>query len=418
MLAAAMTQQSNSKQLGLVFSIMLLDVIGLGVLIPTTPFIIRPFSHAAIWVTLVPAVYAGAQFLFAPVVGILSDKYGRKPLLLFSLAGSVFGSLMFGLGGSLAVLYAGRLVSGIASGNISIATAYLCDVSDSRDRAKNLTLVGIAYGVGYVVGPALGGVLGQFNPRAPVLVIAVLSAVVLVWVNLRFRDFSRASTTSLSMKHETETPIFPRMRELFANSSLILVLLVESTFYLGFTAFTSTGSLYFIEKFFLSPMQTGLLFLTSGLAMASVQAALVGPLVRRWGEKVVCAVGLAGTALTATAVFFVPVIALVYPTVFVLSGMAGLVFAPMGSLAVANAPEDQKGALTGFMTSISSLMAMVGPLLAGRIYDELGKGTPYLLGALFSVVSLALLARVASLTPQRSNVIPREQLSMIAPIGE
>ncbi len=383
----------HRSQLGLVFLVMVLDVMGLGVLIPSAPFIIRPYGSQAILVSLVPGIYAGAQFVFAPILGSLSDRYGRKLVFEVSLVGSIIGYALFGLGGALWMLYLGRLISGICSGSIGTATAYICDVSKPETRAKNLTLIGMAYGLGYVVGPAIGGVLGQWNLRAPILVIALCSAVLLAVVRLRFHDVVALAPSEAGQKG---LRTLDAVRRIASIPNLVAIFFVEAGFYLGFSGYNSTGGLYFIERFGLAPWQTGLLFVTSGIALAGVQASLVGILVKRLGEKGVVALGLTGTACGAVAAYFVPAVGLLFPVVFVMSAMAGMVFAPIGSLAIANAPENMKGVLSGLMTSLSSFAAVVGPILAGAAYDRVGAGTPYLFGAGIVLLALVLLTRVGS----------------------
>ena len=177
----------HRSQLGLVFLVMVLDVMGLGVLIPSAPFIIRPYGRRLSSSRSCPGSTRARSSSSRPSWSS-SDRYGRKLVFEVSLVGSIIGYALFGLGGALWMLYLGRLISGICSGSIGTATAYICDVSKPETRAKNLTLIGMAYGLGYVVGPAMGGVLGQWNLRAPILVIALCSAVLLAVVRLRFHD--------------------------------------------------------------------------------------------------------------------------------------------------------------------------------------------------------------------------------------
>jgi DHA1 family tetracycline resistance protein-like MFS transporter len=194
-------------------------------------------------------------------------------------------------------------------------------------------------------------------------------------------------------------------------------MLVETVFYLGFSGFSATGSLYFIDKFLLKPWQTGLLFCTSGVALALVQAALVGAMVRKRGEKVVVALGLTGTAMAAVGAYFVPVMPMVFPAIFILSSMVGMVFAPLGSLAILNAPEDKKGALSGVMTSLSGIAAVFGPILAGRAYDTSGKGTPYLFGAVVVLVGLLLLLFVKAPRLGQATAVSPEGPPAEEPVG-
>lgn len=166
---------TTRRPLALVFVIMLLDVVGLTILFPVGAFLVRRYGGQAILVTLLSALYAGAQFCAAPLLGRLSDRFGRRPVLLASVLGSAAGYLLFGIGGALWVLLLSRVVDGLTGGNMSAATAYIADVSRPEERARNFSLIGMAWGVGLVLGPALGAVTGQIRLELPAFVAAGLS---------------------------------------------------------------------------------------------------------------------------------------------------------------------------------------------------------------------------------------------------
>jgi MFS transporter, DHA1 family, tetracycline resistance protein len=160
-------QTHVSRALAILFSIMLMDVMGITLLYPVAPYIVRRYSSEAMPVTLLIVIYSGAQFLAAPLLGKLSDLYGRRPVLLASIFGSAVGYVIFGLGGALWVLFLSRLIDGVTGGNMSTASAYIADISLPEERASNFRWIGMAWGVGLVVGPAIGGVTGQVNLSAP-----------------------------------------------------------------------------------------------------------------------------------------------------------------------------------------------------------------------------------------------------------
>src|SRR5690242_6477349 len=160
--------QTTKRALRLIFFIMLMDIVGMSIIFPVAPYIVQRYSHDALMVTMLTIIYAGAQFFAAPALGKISDRVGRRPVLLISVFGSAIGYFIFGLGGALWVLFLSRMIDGITGGNISTASAYIIDVSKPEERTKNFTLLGMAYGIGFILGPALGGVLGQWNLNAPV----------------------------------------------------------------------------------------------------------------------------------------------------------------------------------------------------------------------------------------------------------
>src|ERR1051325_3320007 len=168
MLPMKLDQQTTKRGLRLIFFIMLMDIVGMSIIFPVAPYIVQRYSNDALMVTMLTVIYASAQFFAAPALGKISDRVGRRPVLLLSVFGSAIGYFIFGIGGALWVLFLSRLIDGITGGNISTASAYIVDVSKPEERTKNFTLLGMAYGVGFILGPALGGVLGQWDLNAPV----------------------------------------------------------------------------------------------------------------------------------------------------------------------------------------------------------------------------------------------------------
>ncbi len=167
-------KQTTKRILNIIFFIILMDVIGMSIIFPVAPYIVQRYSGDALMVTMLTVIYAGAQFFAAPALGKISDRVGRRPVLLVSVFGSALGYFVFGIGGALWVLFLSRLIDGITGGNISTASATIIDVSKPEERAKNFTLLGMAYGVGFVVGPALGGALGQWNLNAPIYAAGII----------------------------------------------------------------------------------------------------------------------------------------------------------------------------------------------------------------------------------------------------
>ena len=243
--------------LGLIFAILLLDVVGISMLYPIAAYIVLRYSNNALMVTMLTVIYAAAQFVAAPVLGKLGDRYGRRPVLLVSLLGSAIGYIIFGIGGALWILFLSRLIDGITAGNQSVAAAYIADVSTPATGAKNFTLIGMAWGIGLVIGPASGAALGQWRLDAPAFVAAGLS---LLGVALGFFWLPE----SLPATQRETAPL--RLGDLNPFGTIIVfvgkpdlgkLLLTLCLFNFAFQGMNSTETLFLIEKFAAQPWQIG-----------------------------------------------------------------------------------------------------------------------------------------------------------------
>ena len=383
----------STATLGLIFFIMLMDIVGITVLSPVAPYIVRRYSNEALMVSMITVIYAAAQFFAAPLLGKLGDRYGRRPVLLISLVGQGIGYAIFGLGGSLWILFLARFIGGVTGGNLSTATAYIADVSRPEERANNFTLIGMAWGLGLILGPAAGGVLGQLRLEAPALTAAVLS-----FLNVLFGIFLLPE--SLPLERRERTPLrlkdFNPIVSIFdmaIKPGLGWLLLVTCLFNFAFNGINSTASLFVIQKFSAQPWQVSMLLVLGGIALAVVQFLLVRRLVPRYGEKRIAMVSLVGQALGALAVFFAPVLWLLYPINMAVSALSGFTFPTLTTLNTNRVQHREVGLLMGVTTALGSLMNIAGPLWAGTIYDRVMVGSPYWMGAVIFVIAALMLVR-------------------------
>ena len=273
------------RSLALIFIVLLMDVVGITILGPVAPYIVKRYSDAAIMVSMITVIYTGAQFFAAPLLGKLGDRYGRRPVLLISLIGQAAGYLVFGIGGSLAVLFLGRLIGGITGGNMSTASAYIADVSKPEDRANNFTLIGVAWGLGLVLGPALGGIFGEISLEAPAFFAAALSMLnVLVGYFILPESLPVDQRDKTPLRASDFNPIVS-IYEMARKPGLAWVLVVLGLFNFSFNGINSTSALFFIHKFNAQTSQISLLMVLGGISLAFVQLLLVRRLVPRFGEK-------------------------------------------------------------------------------------------------------------------------------------
>ncbi len=398
---ASVMPAAQKRSLAVIFSIMLMDIVGISVLSPVAPYIVQRYSSEALMVTMITVLYAAAQFFGAPLLGKLGDRYGRRPVLLASLLGQAAGYLIFGIGGSLGVLFAARLIGGITGGNLSTASAYIADISKPEERSKNFTLIGIAWGTGLILGPALGSVFGQISLETPAFAAAVLSLLnVGLSVLLLPESLPREQRESTPIRASDFNPIHAII-EMARKPSLGWILLVMALFNFAFNAINSTATLFVIQKFNAQTGEVGLLLVMGGVALAVVQFLFVRRLVPRFGEKRVAMSSLLGQAFSAVAIFSVPMLWMVFPLNMIANAFSGFTFPTMTTLTTNRVLPREVGLLMGVSTAIGSLMNIAGPLWAGVVYDSVMPGAPYWMGAVVYVVAAFMLVRVRNVAPMQ-----------------
>jgi DHA1 family tetracycline resistance protein-like MFS transporter len=396
-------ERPTKAALGLIFCILLMDVIGISILYPIAPYVVRRYSSDALMLTLLNSIYAAAQFVAAPVLGKLGDRYGRRPVLLFSLLGSATGYVLFGIGGALWVLFLSRLVDGITAGNQSVAAAYIVDVSTPDTRAKNLTLIGMAWGVGLVLGPALGAALGQVNLAFPPFTAAAFALVsMLLGLVVLPESLPREQRETTAMRAADLNPIVS-IGEMARKPGLGRLLLVLSVFNLAFNGINSTETLFLIDRFSAQPWQLGALLALAGITITMVQR-VVQRIVRRFGEQTLGSAALIGQALGAVATVVAPALWPIYLLTMLRTASSGLTFPVLSALMTNRVTPREQGTLMGVTTALGSVMSAVGPLSAGVLYDRLAPGAPYWLGAGVFVVGALILLYAPSRRAVRRSV--------------
>ena len=397
------TTTSNKRSLGLIFFIMLMDVVGITLLTPVAPYLVQKYSSQALMVTMITVLYAGGQFVAAPLIGKLGDRYGRRPVLLISLFGQGIGYLIFGLGGSLWILFLGRIIGGITGGNLSTATAYIADVSKPEERSKNFTLIGMAWSVGLILGPAAGGLLGQIHLGAPAYVAAVLSVLnVVLGIFFLPESLPKERRETAPLRARDFNPIVSII-EMARKPGLGWLLIVMCLFNFAFNGISSTSALFAIDKFSAQPWHLSLLLGLAGIAVGTTTFVLVPRLVPRFGEKRVATASLLGQSLFDIAIFFVPLFWAIFPLNMLVSAISAFTFPTLTTLSTDLVPHREVGLLMGVTTGVNSLMNIFGPLWAGAMYDHIAVGAPYWMGAIVLVAAGLMLLRPTSKTIREST---------------
>ena len=387
-------EQTTKRVLRIIFFIMLMDIIGMSIIFPVAPYIVQRYSDDALMVTMLTVIYTGAQFFAAPALGKISDRVGRRPVLLISVFGSAVGYFVFGIGGALWVLFLSRLLDGITGGNISTAATYIVDVSKPEERTKNFTLLGMAYGVGFILGPALGGVLGQWNLNAPVYLAGLIFLVSTALVYFQLPESLPLESRIRSRPRLNDFTPFASVTQMLFKPRLGLILLILALFNFSFAGVNSLAGVFIKNKFATSPLTLGLLFVAVGIATAFVQGALTGRLVSRFGEKRMAFVGLLASVIGWPLIVLAPVLWMLFPITFLQSGITGFIWATTGSMAASCVSEHEQGQLAGVNVALAGLMSMLGPLWAGTIYDHISPNSPFWMGALILIIACVLLRRV------------------------
>lgn len=371
-----------------------LDLIGMTVLGPVAAYIVRQYSGDALAVSMLTVFYAMAQFIAAPFLGKLSDHYGRRPVLLVSVFGSAVGYYLFGIGGALWVLLLSRLIDGFTGGNISTASAYIADVTPPEDRARNFALLGAAFGLGFILGPALGGALSQLGLTMPAFAAGTLSmASTIVGYFVLPESLPKNRRVTAPLRWQDLNP-FESIVDLLRRPVVGGVLFSQCIFNFVFNGRNSVLAVFAIDQFAAPPSELAVLFVVGGVTMVIVQGMLVGRLTKRVGEQKLAVSGLviqgiAGLGMLIPAAFWQ-----LYPLSILSSGSAGLIYPTMGALAANSVPLEEQGKVNGVSTALGSLMSVFGPLWAGAIYDGIAPTAPFWMGGVLFVLAGVLLARV------------------------
>lgn len=399
--------------IGFIFITLLIDITGWGLIIPVLPKLIEQLiqgdiSTAAKWAGWLGFAYAFTQFIFSPIIGSLSDQFGRRPVLLFSLFGFGIDYILLALAPTMGWLFAGRIIAGITGSSITTASAYIADISNATTRAKNFGMIGAAFGLGFILGPVLGGLLGQFGPRVPFWTAAVLC--LLNWLYGYFvlpesldvahrRQFSWSS--AIPFKSLLNLRKYPSIGGLIA--SLVLV-------YVAGHAVQSNWSFYGIERFSWDEKMIGISLGVVGLLVGAVQGGLVRIVNPKIGNEKSVYIGLLLYAIgmvlfglaTQTWMMFIFLIP------YCLGGIAG---PALQSIISGQVPPNQQGELQGALTSLMSATAIVGPPLMTNTFAYFTqKSAPaYLPGAPFFLASFLML--ISAVLAFRS-LHPTKQLSV------
>lgn len=366
-----------------IWSTVALDMIGFGIVAPILGRYADRYGASGFQVGLLFASFSLAQMIFSPILGRWSDRVGRKPVIVISLFGTALGSFITGAAGALWVLFAGRLIDGASGASVSVAQSAITDIASKEQRARMLGLLGMAFGVGFVFGPAIGGLAALGGPHIPFYVAGTLALINAVAAIIRLQETRVPNKAAQTTR--VHVPFRKRRYGALAGVGFFSML--------AFSGFEATFSLFGGARFNLTEASTALVFLGVGVVMSAVQGSLIGPLTSRFGSLQLLRNGL---VLVSIGLLFLGA-AVIWPTMivallFMVVG-AGISNPSLTALVADSAHEDRRGEALGIQQSASALARVIGPPLAGLAFDHVGIGAPFTLGALIYVLAIGIAFR-------------------------
>lgn len=398
------------SRLAIIFLTIFIDLIGFGIVLPLLPFYAQDFGATPGIIGLLVAIHPAMQFLFGPIWGRLSDRIGRRPILLLGLVGSGVSYMIFGLATNLTWLFASRIMQGIAGANIPVAQAYIADSTDAENRTRGMGLVGAAFGLGFIAGPAIGGVLVNFGFAVPGFFAAALSLANAGAAYFYLPESLSAANREKAMAAPGATGLAQRVRmaAAFARQPAIGTLMAIYTLHtFVFAAFTTVFPLWIAYRLGYDAQHAGYLMAYLGSLMAVVQGRMIGPMARSLGERRLLVTG----TLTLVAAYAILPLA---GGLFLLCGVLVLVALGSGlnwptatSLASQYTADDRQGEVLGVMQSLSALGRTFGAAWAGWVFGRWSPAAPFELNALIMGVAAAF-AVVFMIKAPKPSVVEAE----------
>ncbi|MDA1274524.1 MAG: TCR/Tet family MFS transporter [Verrucomicrobia bacterium] len=406
--------KSRNPALGFILVTLTLDVLGIGLIIPILPRLIANFEGGDVAAAsgtfgLLGALYSVMQFLCAPFLGSLSDRFGRRPVILLSLLGSGLDYFLLAFAPTLGWFFVGRAIVGMTSANFAVATAYIADISPPEKRAANFGFIGAAFGLGFILGPALGGLLGNVGLRVPFLVAGALSL-----LNWLYGWFVLPESLQLENRRAFSWRRSNPVGALLDLRRYPMVFGLAGTFFviqLAHQALPNTWVLYTNYRYNWSVGQTGLSLAVVGLMAAIVQGGLTGRVVKRLGEKRTVWLGLMAAACSLVGYGLATEGWMVY-VILIAGSFSGITGPAMRALISRGVSANEQGGVQGILTSLLSVTGIIGPLLMTRLFSFfIGKTSPihlpgaaFFFGAALMVVAMGMVLRSFKKSPESRSI--------------
>ena len=409
-MSGEITSQRRKAAVGFIFATALMDIVSMGIMIPVLPNLVKAFvggdtARAADYSMVFAITWGLMQFLCSPVQGMLSDRFGRRPVLLLSVFGLGVDYLFMALAQTLAWLFVGRVINGLTSASFSTANAYIADVTEPQNRAKAYGMMGAAFGVGFILGPIVGGWLGSYNLRWPFYLSAALALVNWLYGLFVLPESLPPERRSRSLDWKSANPL-GSLTLLASKPGLLMLAAVYFLFQLAHNVFPSIFVLFVGHRFGWGPKEASFMLVATGIGSIIVQAFLVGPVVKRLGERRALLLGLAFEAI-AFAIYALASTPLAFYSGVVFGAMSGLIGPGLQGLMTRRVDGTEQGRLQGANSAMVGIAAILGPglylsLLAFAVRQEatLGlPGLPILAACALCLASLGMAWRYARPVP-------------------
>jgi DHA1 family tetracycline resistance protein-like MFS transporter len=385
----------SRARLSTIFAIVFVDLLGFSLILPLVPYYAKDFGASDTIVGLLVASYAAAQLVGAPILGRISDRYGRRPVLLLSILGTALGFILLGVADQLWLLFASRILDGLTGGNISVAQAYITDITDEKDRARGLGLIGAAFGLGFIIGPALGGVLStvggniELGPWAWTYALPAFIAASIALINLLavfiFLPESLTKERRATLARNPKTAFNLRsLRQAFERPRVGPLLYTRFFFSLAFAIFQTVFPLFALKRLELEANQTAFVLTYVGILVALVQGVAIGRLSARYQERqliftssILMSLALAAWALTPSVLVLLVVL---IPLAFA----GGVLNTVVNSALTKVVQPEEVGGILGLSAALESITRVLSPTLGGVLLDFLGAWAPGIIGAIIT----------------------------------